>query len=83
MTKISQIVIPNIELNEAIFRSVKIQTEPHTNRVKIKERRRPSGRISILSSFFKTRIKGIKGDKLKIKDDIVPIRENISDISAI
>ena len=51
MTNISQIIIPDIELNVAILRFVIIQTEPHTIRVNIKEKRRPSGRISILSCF--------------------------------
>ena len=83
MTNISQIIIPDIELNVAILRFVIIQTEPHAIRVNIKEKRRPSGRISILSCFFNALMKGNKGEKLNIKDVIVPIIEKISGTSTI
>ena len=83
MTKQSQTIIPDKELNEAIFRFVKIQTEPHTMRVKIKKRRRPSGRISIFASFLKTFMKGNNGVKLRRKENIVPEKENISAVSTI
>ena len=78
MTNTSQTTRPDIELNVAIFRFVIIQTEPHTIRVKIKVRRRPSGRISIFSSSLNTFIKGYKGVKLRRKENIVPNVENIS-----
>ena len=83
MINILQIIIPDIELNMAILRFVIIQTAPQATRVNINEKRRPSGRMSILSSFFKTFIKGNIGEKLNINDVIVPMIENISDISVI
>ena len=83
MINILQIIIPDIELNMAILRFVIIQTAPQAKRVNINEKRRPSGRMSILSSFFKTFIKGNIGEKLNINDVIVPMIENISDISVI
>jgi len=70
ITNTSQTIIPDIELNAAIFRFVIIQTEPQTIRVKIKKRRSPSGIISIFSSFLKTFMKGGKGVKLRRKDRI-------------
>ena len=83
MTKISQIITPKTEFSKAILRSVKIQTEPHTMRVKIKKRRRPSGKMSIFASFLKTFIKGNNGVKLRRKENIVPEKENISAVSTI
>ena len=83
MINILQIIIPDIELNMAILRFVIIQTAPQAKRVNINEKRRPSGRMSILSCFFKTFIKGNIGEKLNINDVIVPMIENISDISVI
>ena len=75
--------MPDIELNVAILRLFIIQTEPHAKRVNNKEKRRPSGRMSILSSFLRTFRKGNIGEKLNINDVIVPNIENISDISLI
>ena len=83
MIKILQRIIPDIELNMAILRFVIIQTAPQAKRVNINEKRRPSGRMSILSCFFKTFIKGNIGEKLNIKEIIVPVVENISAKSTI
>ena len=74
---------PKTEFNKAILRPVKIQTEPHTMRVNIKNKRRPSGSISIFSCFLNTFINGNIGEKLRITDIIVPTVENISDKSNI
>ena len=83
ITNTSQTKTPNTEFNKAILRPVIIQTEPQTIRVKIKKRRNPSGIMSIFSSFLKTFMIGGNGEKLIIKDNIVPIVENISAKSTI
>ena len=75
--------MPDIQLNNAILRCVIIQTEPQTILVRIKERRRPSGRTSIFSCFFNTFIKGNVGVKLRRNEVNAPNEENISAMSTI